>query len=628
MKERYMIQKSIYSSSLSEVFLATDSKTNQNVAIKVVQNNSANHRLIFYKEIEIAKKLMGLTHFSNLIDFFEEGNEFFLVTEYINGKSILETGIDLETKLDYFIQAAEALKESHEKGILHGDIKPENMLLDENGIFKFLDFGASIDKNSNSLSNIGTIPYMSPEQLGFIQYPTGNYTDLYSLGVCFYKVYSGQLPFQETDRNKLINKILTEKPVSLAEMNASFPLMISKIIEKLFEKDPSIRYQNAAGLIYDLKWHQQNPEQSFVLGEKDFSGELDFSVETVGFEKYQDKIERFFISEKNLVLTGWKSSGKTTFLNTIASKYSKYKLIQIQLEENKQGRSGSFFQKIFEKAHLFLSVDELKIFLSDKEPHGNLINYFLPENIKFPQKENQNQLSGKELENFLKKFFASCLSFFASKELFFLVDDFHFIDNLSLQVLMEENQYRMIASILPESEVEKKLNQNKFLRIQILPFTESEEFQFLEKIFSKRLKVQDLKKLADLFSSRGFYPGEVVENLNIMVIEKYLSYHPLNQSWSIDSNKFESLNLHNFYQTYLENMIKQLSVQELDFIKTLSLIPFAFDLETAALIYSKKVNHLLQNIFSLVAERIAELSTNGFLKKIGTNSYQLSDSVV
>ncbi len=221
--------------------------------------------------------------------FEREGNEISLILEDIEAISLHtlleERKLKVSAFLDYALLIAEGVKALHAQNIIHKDINPSNIIINEKtGDLKIIDLSISQKINTNELveSNIieGTTEYISPEQTGHLQTLLDFRTDLYSLGITFYEMITGVLPFEFKETSELIFAHLAKQAVSPHERNSKIPEMLSQIIMKLIAKNPAERYQTIIGLKKDLEKCRfvitdNNDIPQFSLGEDDFN----FSIE-------------------------------------------------------------------------------------------------------------------------------------------------------------------------------------------------------------------------------------------------------------------------------------------------------------------------------------------------------------
>lgn len=186
-----------------------------------------------------------------------------LVLQYVEGEELTVLGVPGDRRqLLEFIRAASAiarmLGELHLQGVIHRDIKPSNVLLDRQGRVRLIDFGLAtrLDVKSRGLETpgqlVGTLAYLSPEQTGRMNRTVDYRTDLYSLGVTFYQLLTGRLPFEAQEAMELVYSHLARVPAPPDQLNPAIPAPLSRLVMRLIEKNPEDRYQSALGLEADL----------------------------------------------------------------------------------------------------------------------------------------------------------------------------------------------------------------------------------------------------------------------------------------------------------------------------------------------------------------------------------------
>lgn len=267
---RYRIDEEIGSGGMGVVYRVYDERLSRTLAIKVLRAGllgSPSSRKRFRNEALMLSKLnhpaVQIIH-----DFDESGGTDYLVTEFVRGVSLnqrLQSGpLPQKEIVRLGIQLAQGLAAAHAAGVLHRDLKPSNLRVTGDGHLKILDFGlATLSREAVSQFNetlsvsdvpsgvAGTLPYMSPEQL------LGNEidarSDIYSAGVVFYELSTGQLPFNEALVTKLTESILHRAPAPPSSLNRKIAPELERIILKCLEKDPELRYQSAKELTADLR---------------------------------------------------------------------------------------------------------------------------------------------------------------------------------------------------------------------------------------------------------------------------------------------------------------------------------------------------------------------------------------
>jgi len=259
---------------MAEVFLAHDRMLRRDVALKVLREHYAEDTEFVERFRREAQSAAALSH-PNVVQVYDqgrsEGGRYYIVMEHVPGGS-LKDHIDRAGPLDpaeaarLASQVAEALRGAHERGIVHRDVKPHNVLLDDVGDAKVADFGIALAASRSSTSGtnqvLGTASYMSPEQaMGEVVGPP---SDLYSLGVVLYEMLTGRVPFAAEGPLATAMKHLTEQPLPPRKRNPSVPEGIDALVMGLLAKKPENRYGSAAELVEDLRRAQEGLPLAFA----------------------------------------------------------------------------------------------------------------------------------------------------------------------------------------------------------------------------------------------------------------------------------------------------------------------------------------------------------------------------
>ncbi|WP_342509367.1 Stk1 family PASTA domain-containing Ser/Thr kinase [Sporosarcina sp. FSL K6-2383] len=258
---RYEILKSIGDGGMSKVYLAHDIILNRDVAIKVLNYDFANEEELKRRFQREALSATSLTH-PHIVDIYdvgEEGELLYLVMEYVEGqtlKKFIQTNGPLSPKqaLPIMRQLVSAISNAHHNGIVHRDVKPQNILMDAEGNLKIADFGIamalSATAHTKTNSVVGTVHYLSPEQArgGMAT----KKSDIYSLGIVFYELLTGELPFSAETAVAIALKHLQEETPSVRALFPSIPQSVENIILKATTKDAANRYRSADEMYDDL----------------------------------------------------------------------------------------------------------------------------------------------------------------------------------------------------------------------------------------------------------------------------------------------------------------------------------------------------------------------------------------
>lgn len=278
---RYELLEKIGEGGMSQVFKARDNKLNRFVAAKILKKEFCNNADIVEKFMGEATAIATLSD-NNIVNVLDVGTQAddinYIVMEYVNGKTLKDVikqvgKMNYETGISVAIQIAKALDCAHRNKIIHRDVKPQNILVTEDGVMKVTDFGIAKSSTSSTITNTSTIMgsahYLSPEQAkgSFIDCRT----DLYSLGVVLYEMVTGVVPFQGDSAVTIALKHIQEEVVPPKTLNSKIPDSLNKLILKAMEKEPSKRYQTAKEMIADLQKIKNNPNA--VIGDSDDDNE-------------------------------------------------------------------------------------------------------------------------------------------------------------------------------------------------------------------------------------------------------------------------------------------------------------------------------------------------------------------
>ncbi len=268
----YRIIKKLGAGGMGEVYLALDTKLDRKVAIKVLRPDSLAEEKLKKRLLREAQAAAKLDHpnICAIYDVNEVDSVTFIVMQYLEGESLAEKMVrqplDLSTALALTEQAAEGLAEAHAHGVVHRDIKPQNLMITQRGQLKILDFGlAKQTRSSDSVDFeaptdtllstpghvVGTMPYMSPEQVQ--GEPLEPCSDIFSLGVTFYEVLAGKHPFKDKSAAITMSRILLSDPIPTERFHAQVSPELEAILNKMLSKDKALRYQSAEDLLTDLR---------------------------------------------------------------------------------------------------------------------------------------------------------------------------------------------------------------------------------------------------------------------------------------------------------------------------------------------------------------------------------------
>jgi serine/threonine protein kinase len=272
MKDKYRFIKVIATGGMATIYIAEQTSLHRNVIIKKLHPHLASDKDLVTRFEREAHTVGKLNHKNivKIIDFFKEESEYFIVFEYVEGKSlsdlVKEVG-PLPVKFAVYIihEIALGLKAAHEKGILHRDIKPPNIMLSKNGAVKISDFGLALSLEGTEMtepgSTIGTPAYLPPDLIRGER--AGEKTDIYSLGILFYEILTGKNPMEGKNRFETINNILYKRLPTPKLPPGEENKTISKILMKMSRFDPKQRYAHVESILNDLNPFKSINQRAF-----------------------------------------------------------------------------------------------------------------------------------------------------------------------------------------------------------------------------------------------------------------------------------------------------------------------------------------------------------------------------
>lgn len=272
---RYEIHELIGVGGMANVYRCNDTVDDREVAIKILKDEYLNNEEFIRRFKNESKAIAMLSH-PNIVKVYDVsfGDMIqYIVMEYIDGITLKEY-IDLQGVIEWkdalhlTTQILKALQHAHECGIVHRDIKPQNIMLLQDGTIKVTDFGIArfSDKSTRTMTEqaIGSVHYIAPEQArGEV---TDGKTDIYSVGVMFYEMLTGKLPFDSDSAVTIALMQLQSTPKMPREINPAIPIGLEQITMKAMEKQPSDRYSSAAEMLSDIERFRLNPSIVFNYG--------------------------------------------------------------------------------------------------------------------------------------------------------------------------------------------------------------------------------------------------------------------------------------------------------------------------------------------------------------------------
>jgi predicted ATPase/signal transduction histidine kinase len=507
----YHLIEKIYGNANIQVYRGVAEADRKNVIIKLLNSEdiSFNEAIQFQNQYAITKNLEieGIIH---PIALFQDENILALVMEDIGGVSLANYIEHHPLSLDDFfliaIQCAQILEDLNQNKIIHKDIKPQNIIIEpKTKKVKLIDFSISSllpkqNKEVKSPTTLeGTLAYMSPEQTGRMNRAIDYRTDFYSLGVTFYELLTGQLPFQSNEPMDIIHSHIAKLPVPPIELRPSLPKMVSDLILKLMEKTAEDRYQSALGLHHDLEicarqWQDNRGILPFELGQQDLCDRFAIPEQLYGRESEISMLLSAFVRIASppencmaksaespqteaehrgiemMLISGFSGIGKTVIVNEIYKPIVQKRGYFIKGKFEEFSRDVPFFAWVqsFQDLVRQLLTESASSVLKWKEKTLNALGSnaqvmldVIPElELLVGEQPLVSDLEGSAAQNRFHFLFQKFIQVFATQEhpLVIFLDDLQWADSASLQLIQllmsnVDTRYLLLIGAYRENEV-------------------------------------------------------------------------------------------------------------------------------------------------------------------------------
>jgi predicted ATPase len=625
----YKILETLHHGNSSIIYRAQRQEDNKVVIIKMLglEYPSPRHLALFRREYDFTSSI-NLIEVPGVFEINNYKNTLFFVLEDF-GSSSLSSSIqavsaDLKFFLKISLSIAEALGKLHSQKIIHKDLNPSNILLNpKNGFISIIDFGIStkLSKKKQALVSVekleGTLGYISPEQTGRMNRVVDYRTDLYSLGVIFYELSTGKLPFETDDPMEMVHSHIAKIPLAPARVNKDVPEVLSDIIMKLMAKTPENRYQSIKGLVHDLDYtldalEKGKPATRFETGTRDVSPVFQIPQKLYGREK---DIRKLISSFENvctgeaifLFITGEPGIGKTSLVNELHKQLIKTNSYFISGKSDQYKRDIPYFaiieafqglaNQILSESHLV--IENWKTRITDAlGANCKIIIDIIPEmeSILGGQAE-LPLLSPPESEN---RFKLTLLNFFntvAAKDhpVILFLDDLQWIDSASLELLkllgksLSLNFLLIIGSYrdnevddvhplsMALTEIEKYSGELKRLKISSLKQVDIVNM-VSDSMGCSKEKSKDLAALS--LKKTGGNPFFLTQFLQSLYQKEMIFFNEFSGKWKWNINNILAMNFSENIITMLVEKLKLLPEKTREVVKKGACIGNEFDLTT------------------------------------------------
>lgn len=581
MKTDFVIDETLYTSDKSTVYKARLKNDSKPLILKVAEGAEDISGL--QNEINILKQYYSKQHAPRLVQYDHKPA---MVRDYIQGRALRhildeqQHGEALFKKIS--LPLVERLAELHNKGIIHKDVSPGNIIVDvENGTAEIIDFEIGsltqqVHNNQYFSSGVaGNLLYISPEQTGRMNRSIDYRSDYYSLGIVFYEILTGRLPFYKEDALELIHCHIAQLPESIDKHNPKLSKTLAAIVHKLIAKQAEERYQSLAGLMADLEIYLsgKGDEKGFVPGNFDLPFHLKVSQKFTGREKEANVLHKMLDRTCEgdscfLEVSGFSGVGKTRLVRESLKKLSQYKGLYISGKFEKVKTTTPFYGWISasnELASILMSESAgrqaafRQSFEEEVGDLGGVITELCPRlELFYGKQKPMPELSAKEQQN---RFFIATNKLLRSLTanglpLVIFIDDWQWADddsiNLLANLVSDKNlHHTLIVSALRDNEVtavhpyhiaveELKKDEDDLEFLHLKPLNEEHVKILIQDTLKKTLKPVDGLAEVAFKKTQGnpYFLGSFFENI---YSRKFLYINTKQQLWDWDMEAINQL---------------------------------------------------------------------------------------
>ncbi|MFN6464572.1 MAG: AAA family ATPase [Nostoc sp. DedVER02] len=647
----YQIREQLYSGSRTLVYRAVREADNQVVVIKLLKREypSFSELVQFRNQYALAKNLEipGIIKPYSLEPYH---NGYALIMEDFGGISLRQFTQEQPQNLEQFliiaIQLTDILHQLHQQRVIHKDIKPANILINpDTKVLKLIDFSISslLPRETTEIQNPnvleGTLAYLSPEQTGRMNRGIDYRSDFYSLGVSFFEILTGKLPFDSQDPMELMHCHIAKLPPNACDVNSEIPLVVEEIIHKLMAKNAEDRYQSALGLKYDLHLcieqlkkigkiehfpiGGQDVSDRFAIAEKLYGREQEVKILLEGFERVANGASEF------MLVAGFSGIGKTAVVNEVHKPIVRQRGYFIKGKYDQFNRNiplSAFVQAFRDLMGQLLGENDAQLkqwkkkILTALGENAQVIIDVIPELEQIiGQQSPMVELSGSASQNRFNLLFQKFIQVFATvtHPLVMFLDDLQWADSASLnliQVLLgqRESGFMLLIGAYRDNEVspahpliltleEIKKAGTQINTITLAPLSqESLNSLVTDTLQCSAAIAQPLTEL--VYQKTQGNPFFSTQFLKALYEEGDIEFDPQVGHWQCDISYVRSLSLRDDVVEFMAMQLQKLPVATQNVLKLAACIGNSFDLATLAIVYELSQTETATDLWKALQE--------------------------
>ncbi len=648
---KYRFLENIGEGGMGLVYKALNLETNKLVAFKMLKEKVTSDYfediIRFKNEIAIISRLQH----PNIVKIFDTGEYHgrpFLVMELLEGQDLsnilAEQKLTISETIKIICEITNALIYMHGHGVIHRDLKPGNIFMQRNGDRlepKLLDFGLSLIMELKHITNeqeiAGTFSYMSPEATGISHGTVDERSDLYSLGVIFYRLLTGELPFKEKILDKLLHQQAALTPLRPGELNKEISSVLDEIVMKLLMKDPESRYQSARGLMHDLQRYTHG-ERKFTVAEQDQKIRLSYQTKLVGREAELAKVKEVLGKAAEgqgsvCLISGEAGIGKSRLVEEIRGYVYKQNGLFLRgrcLNHENKAPYHPFKETLDEFLLLFKQMEpdfrerETKRFQNQLGDLGNIILKFHP--LMKDLISDTGKLVELEPERENQRFLMVLSDFFCGltengRVCVLFIDDLHWSDESSLNLLAEITKKigktnLLVLGAYRENEVspehkltgiikEAGVKNFSLVELKLNTLNDKSLDQLITGILGE--KEGDISRISGyvLEKSHG-NPFFAINILREMVEDKILTQY--GSGWNTDWDKLYKMPVSDSMIDFILHRLKFLTEVQEDILYKASVIGREFEIKLISKLTNLNMEVLIGNLDQLISLQFIEKS--------------------